>query len=434
MKTYKFKLYQAKNNKYLHSCINASGRIYNHCIALHKRYYRMFGKHLNMYRLMKHIAKLRKRIKYWQQVGSQAVQDICQRIEKAYQLFFKNNQKGTRPPNFKKSRKYKSFTLKQAGYRLLGGNRIKIGKLTYKFALSREIKGKIKTLTVKRNTLGELFILVVTDYVEENFGVVTGKIAGFDFGLKTFLTVSDGTKIESPLFFNQFHSLLRSANKNLSSKKRCAGMGRLQTTTDKCWQQSIKPEKSPLSTPASAKDALGSAPRQKGSSNWHKAKDHLARVHEFISNKRKDWFWKLAHELTNKYDVLIFEDLNLKGMKRLWGRKISDLSFASFLEILVCVANNKGKTIHFVDRFFASSKTCSCCGYINKELSLKQRKWDCPSCNKKGILRDLNAAINLQREGASSLGLADECGLGGFPHEQLVQEDIVRLSQIASVA
>ena len=391
MKTYKFKLYQAKNNKYLHSCINASGSIYNHCIALHKRYYKMFGKHLNVYCLMRHIAKLRKRIKSWQRVGSQAVQDICQRIEKAYQLFFKHNQKGTRPPNFKKTRKYKSFTLKQAGYKFLGGNKIKIDKQIYKFSLTREIPGKIKTLTVKRNSLGELFILVVTDFVDESFGVVTGNIAGFDFGLKTFLTVSDGLTVESPLFFNQFRSLLRNASKNLSSKKRC--------------------------DPASAKDARERAPRQKGSSNWHKAKDHLALVHEFISNKRKDWFWKLAHELTNKYDVLIFEDLNLKGMKRLWGRKISDLSFASFLEILVCVANKKGKTIHFVDRFFASSKTCSCCGYINKELSLKQRKWDCPSCNKKGILRDLNAAINLQREGASSLGL-----------------DIVRLSQIASVA
>ena len=374
MKTYKFKLYQTRNNRYLHSCINASGSIYNHCIALHKRYYRMFGKHLNQYRLMKHIAKLRKRIKYWQQVGSQAVQDICQRIEKAYQLFFKNNKKGTRPPNFKKTRKYKSFTLKQAGYKLLGRNRIKIGKLTYKFTLSREIKGKIKTLTVKRNSLGELFILVVTDFVDESFGVVTGKIAGFDFGLKTFLTVSDGTEIESPLFFNKFRSLLRKANKNLSSKK-------------------------------------------KGSNNWHKAKKHLARVHEFISNKRKDWFWKLSHELTNKYDVLIFEDLNLKAMQRLWGRKISDLSFANFLEILICVADNKGKTVHFVDRFYPSSKTCSCCGYINKELSLKDREWDCPSCNTKDIPRDLNAAVNLQRESASSLGL-----------------DTVRLSSIASVA
>ncbi len=86
----------------------------------------MFSKHLNQYRLMKHIAKLRKRIKYWQQVGSQAVQDIIQRIEKAYKLFFKQHKKGTRPPNFKKRRKYKSFTIKQAGYKFISENKIGI--------------------------------------------------------------------------------------------------------------------------------------------------------------------------------------------------------------------------------------------------------------------------------------------------------------------
>ena len=324
----------------------------------------MFDKHLNVYKLMKHIAKLRKRIKYWQQVGSQAVQDICQRIEKAYKLFFKQHKRGTRPPSFKKTRKYKSFTLKQAGYKFLSGNRIRISNRVYKFSKSREIQGKIKTLTVKRNNLGELFILVVTDYVNESFGVVTGKIAGLDYGLRTFLTVSDGTTIESPLFFNQSRNRLKAASRNLSSKK-------------------------------------------KGSNNWYKAKDHLNRVYEDVSNKRRDWFWKLAHDLTNKYDVLIFEDLNLDGMKRLWGRKVSDLSFANFLEILASVAAIKGKVVHFVDRYYPSSKTCSHCGYVHKELSLKDRTWDCPSCQTKGIPRDWNASVNLQRVGSSTLGLGD---------------------------
>lgn len=373
MKAYKFKLYRAKQNKHIHWKINASGSVYNHCIALHKRYYKIFGKHLNLYKLMKHIAKLRKRIKYWQQVGSQACQEICQRIDKAYQLFFKQFKRGTRPPSFKKTRKYKSFTLKQAGYKFLSGNKIRIGNRIYKFSKSRDIQGKVKTLTVKRNNLGELFILVVTDYVDESFGVVTSKIAGFDYGLKTFLTVSDGTSIESPLFFNSSRNRLKAANRNLSRKK-------------------------------------------KGSNNWIGAKDHLNRVYEGISNKRRDWFWKLAHDLTNKYDVLIFEDLNLDGMKLLWGRKVSDLSFASFLEILQTVATNKGKLVHFVDRFYPSSKTCSHCGYIHQELSLKDRSWDCPSCKAKDIPRDLNASVNLQREGASSLGL-----------------DTVRLPQVASV-
>ena len=178
---------------------------------------------------------------------------------------------------------------------------------------------------------------------------MTGKIAGFDFGLKEFLTISDGNTVQSPLFFNQSRSTLKAANRSLSRKK-------------------------------------------KGSNNWYKAKDNLNRVYEFISNQRKDWFWKLAGKLTNQYDVLIFEDLNLDGMKRLWGRKVSDLSLATFLEILQTVAVSKGKTVHFVDRFYPSSKTCSHCGYINKELNLKDRVWDCPICNTKGILRDLKCS------------------------------------------
>ena len=362
MKTYKFKLYNSKKNRCIHQQINAAGNIYNYCIALHKRYYRIFKKHLNLYKLMKHIAKLRKRIKYWQLVGSQAVQDICQRIDKAYKLFFKQSKSGTRPPNFKKTRKYKSYTLKQSGYKFLEDNKIRIGNKVYKFSKSREVKGKVKTLTVKRNRLGELFILVVTDYIDESFGVVTGNIAGFDFGLKTFLTISDLTTIKYPLFFNEFRNLLKAASRKLSSKK-------------------------------------------KGSNNWYKAKDNLNRVYEQISHKRRDWFWKLAHQLTDEYDVLIFEDLNLRGMVKLWGRKVSDLAFSTFLEILETVANKKGKTIHFIDRFYPSSKTCFDCGYLNQELSLRDRIWTCPNCGE--IHRDLNAAKNIQREGASSLGLGD---------------------------
>ena len=362
MKTYKFKLYQNKRNKHLHRTINASASIYNHCIALHKRYFKMFGKHLNQYRLMKHIAKLRKRIKYWRTVGSQAVQNIVQRIELAYKLFFKQHKRGTRPPGFKKRRKYKSFTLKQAGYKFIGGNKLKLGTRIFKCSLSRKIEGKIKTLTVKRNQLGELFILVVTDYVQEHIPVVTGKSAGWDFGLKMFLTGSDGKTIDSPLFFKQLSNKLRSASRSLSRKR-------------------------------------------VGSNNWYKAKDAIDRVHLEIAHKRKDWFYLLAHRLTDEYDILVFEDLNLNGMKRLWGRKVSDLAFATFLEILKTVATNKGKLVHFIDRYYPSSKTCSVCGHVNQELILKQRQWNCSSCGTQDIDRDLNAAINIHRVGASTLEL-----------------------------
>ena len=171
MKTYKYKLYQNKRNRYLKQSINASASIYNHCIALHKKYYSMFKKHLNKYQLMKHIARLRNKNSYWQLVGSQAVQEICSRIDKAYQLFFKYHKRGVRPPSFCKSKKYKSFTLKQAGYKLLGSNQIKIGKHKYKYSKSREIQGKIKTLTVKRSPAGDMYVYVVTDAVDESIGI-----------------------------------------------------------------------------------------------------------------------------------------------------------------------------------------------------------------------------------------------------------------------
>jgi putative transposase len=364
MKTLKFKLYQHKRNRFLKRSINAAGLIYNHCIALHKRYYRMWGKHLNCAKLQAHIAKLRSSQEFWQSVGSQAVQNICQRIEKAYQLFFKHNKKGVRPPGFKKVRRYKSFTLKQAGYKFLGSNRIKIGNRVYQYWKSREIEGTVKTLTIKRTPLGELFMVVVVDgAIEPETKFETSRIAGFDFGLNTFLTVSDGSKIESPQFLKQSMNAIPEANRQHSKKR-------------------------------------------KGSANRERARLNLVRKHENISNRRCDWFWKLAHKLTNKFDVLCFETLNLKGMQRLWGRKISDLAFGEFLQILEWVAKKKNKLVVFIDQWYPSSKACSHCGHVLEKLDLSVREWRCPSCQSVNA-RDENAAKNIQAVGASTVSLGD---------------------------
>ena len=363
MKTYKFKLYENRRNRYLKRSINASASIYNHCIALHKRYYSIFKKHLNKYQLMKHIAKLRKKNYYWQLVGSQAVQNICERIQKAYELFFKFYKSGVRPPSFCKSKKYKSFTLKQAGYKFLSSNRIKIGKILYKFHLSREFQGKVKTVTIKRSAVGEIYLIVVTDFKDEPIEVVTGNSAGFDFGLKTFLTDSNGNKYKSPLFMLKASKLIRAASKKLSSKKL-------------------------------------------GSKNWHQARIELAKLHEHIANQRRDYFWKLAHQLCDTYDYLFFEDLSLKGMVKLWGRKVHDLAFATFLDILKLVAQKKGKLVGFVDRWYSSTKTCNNCSHVHKGLGLEDRRWRCSGCLSLND-RDWNAAKNLNELGRSSHGLGD---------------------------
>jgi len=148
----------------------------------------------------------------------------------------------------------------------------------------------------------------------------TSKIAGFDFGLKTFLTCSDGSQIESPQFLKQSLNLIKRASRSHSKKV-------------------------------------------KGSANKERSRKNLVRKHEDVTNRRSDWFWKLAHELTSKFDILCFETLNLKGMKKLWGRKVSDLAFREFTQILDWVAIKKGKQVIYIDPWYPSSKTCSKCSH-----------------------------------------------------------------------
>lgn len=359
IRTYKYKLYNTKRLKHLHQRVDIAGIIYNHCIALHKRYYRLFGKSLNKYQLQKHLTKLKKlpKYEYWKKVPSQAIQDITDRIDKAYKLFFRNQKQGIKssPPSFKKVEKYKSFTLKQAGYKI-DGNVIYLNGYKYKFWLSRPIIGKIKTITVKRDNIGDFYICISLEQEETKKDITSGKIVGIDFGLKTFLTLSDNTKIESPRYYLKHLKELKKLQKRLSKK-------------------------------------------QKNSNNYKKAKRRLAKLHIKVANTRRDYFHKLSNKIANNVDFVVIEDLNIKSMQRLWGRKISDYAFSEFVKILEYKTN-----LIKIDRFYPSSKTCSQCGYVLEELDLKTRTWQCPECKAKH-LRDLNAAINICRVGASTLGI-----------------------------
>ena len=153
MKTYRFKLYHSDHNTALMRQINIAGLIYNHCVALYRRYYKLFEKYIQPYVLMKHLTKLKrtKRFAYMRRLGSQAVQDVVQRIDRAYNLFWTNLKRGVKssPPKFRKVKKYKSFTLKQAGWALDEScGRIRLGKKWYGYFQSRKIDGRVKTVTV----------------------------------------------------------------------------------------------------------------------------------------------------------------------------------------------------------------------------------------------------------------------------------------------
>ena len=365
VKTYKFKLYKNKKNKHLHDGINIAASVWNYCIAMHRRYYRVYGKHLSANRLMKHITKVKKtRHPEWQALGSQAIQDVVQRVDRSYKAFFnhvKQKRHGKKsPPSFKKNSRYSSFTLKQAGYSFQPGNKVTIMGWEYKYCKSRPIEGTIKTVTVKRNTLEEIYLIVVTKQECSDIYPRAGKAVGVDFGLKHFLNLDDGSVIDSPQWYKDSLKELRAAHREVS---RC----------------------------------------QKGSRNRRRAIQHLEHVYQRISNRRRDWFFKLANQLVGKYAIICVEDLNLDGMKRLWGRKVSDLAFAEFVAILEWVSSNAGSTVVKIDRWAPSSKACHVCGTVSPNLTLRQRRWTCDCCHTT-LDRDMNAAINIKRLGLALLG------------------------------
>ncbi len=327
-KTFTFQLYRTKREKYLHRRIDIAGEIYNHCVWLQRRYYNMFGGYIHYYRLKKHVTRLKKmaRFAHWNDAGSQAVQEMVRRVDLGYQKFFRKQNK--RPPKRRKRWKHRSFTLTQAGWAYTGGNLLNIGGVKYRFHQSREIEGQIKTVTLKRMPTGRVFVFFSCEVPEtEAIRVKTGQTAGFDFGLQRFLTGNNGQEIDAPLPYRAALKDLRRASRAFSRK-------------------------------------------QRGSAHWRRARLHLARVHARVANQRRAWHWKLARQLCATYDAIYLEDLELRGMQRLWGRQISDLGHGNFLHILPHVAKQTGTHLGFVGRYFPSSKLCSVCGVINHALGL----------------------------------------------------------------
>lgn len=354
MITYKYKLYRTEKTKHLDKMLLEACFVWNHALALQKRYYRLFKKYIPLGVMQRHQAKRVKR----NLLGAQTVQEIIERLDITYKRFFEHL--ATRPPKFRKAKDFASIAYKQNGFSLCG-NEIVISKIhkSYKFSKNRNYEGNIKRVVLKRNRLGEYFILIVTDAKPQSYGkTLKGASVGIDFGLKKYLTLSDGTSYDNPQLLKESLFELRRRSRNLSKSK-------------------------------------------KDSNNHERKRKDLDRLMNDICNRRSDFQWKLAHELCRKYDSIFIEDLNLEGMNRRWGRKIHDLAHANFVQKLEYIATKYGVVVHKIDRFYPSSKTCEC-GYINKELKLSDRQWVCPECGTVND-RDLLAANNILRRGIYEL-------------------------------
>ena len=356
--TYTYKLYRTKRTAKLDAMLREACFVWNHALALQKRYYSLYGKYVSCSKMKAHFAKRIRRCL----LHSQTVQEILERLDLSYGRFFKHLSR--RPPKFRKAREFSSLVYKQGGFKL-NANVLVINSINqhFQFSFSRPYKGKVRQIRIRRSRLGEYYLYVVTDAVAGSLvhgKSLEGASVGMDFGLKTYLTLSDGTRIENPLFLKSALNELRRKSRALS---RCG----------------------------------------KDSNHRRERRKDLERCHERIRNRRDDWQWKTCHELCRRYGTICIEDLSLLGMTRLWGRKVNDLAFGAFVQKLEHVASKYGTEVVKVDRYYPSSKTCSVCQYVNERLSLRDRFWACPCCSTSHD-RDLNASMNILRQGIASSG------------------------------
>ena len=358
MITYKYKLYTTKQTRHLDAMLREASWVWNHALALQKRYYRMFGKYIDVVRLKSRWSK-------WygvsSRLGGQTVQEIIERLDMSYHRFFKHVQK--RPPKFKQAKDFSTIVFTQWGYGL-NGNVLTIRKINkrFKFSLSRPYEGvgKIKQIIIKRAPMGEYYLFIFMDAAMKPIGKThNGASVGIDFGLKTYMTLSNGIRIHSPQFFKQDLAAKRTADRRYSKKK-------------------------------------------VGSNNQRKALIAKDRISKRIANRRDNWQWQQAHELCRNYDIICIEDLELLGITKLWGRKTADLAHGNMIRKLEYLAPRYGVKLQKIDRFFPSSKLCDC-GHVHKSLALHERKWVCPVCGRQHD-RDLHAANNILRQGIASLG------------------------------
>jgi len=328
--------------------------VWNQCVQV----YNSYDKDTNKNPIYKTSTELRQEFTFLKEVSAAAIQQKEMDFKEFKKQKFNSSRKTKLShPKFKKRGQHDSFRLPNQKFKIVG-NRIKLERITaIKIVSDREIPSDaiLQSVTISKNASGQYFASILVKQEIKHFEK-TNKSVGIDVGIKTYCVLSDGNSIENPKYFRNSQAKLKKAQRNLSRKK-------------------------------------------KGSSRYKKAKLKVARLHQKVFNQRDFFLHNITTNIVKNYDIIGIETLNVKGMVKnhKLSKSISDASFSKFKLMLDYKSIWYGKEVVKVGTFYPSSKTCSCCGNIKKDLTLKDRVYICESC---GIIidRDTNASLNIEKE------------------------------------
>lgn len=365
IKAYKYRLLPTEEHKkILANWFGACRFIYNLGLETKIAAWTSLRRNVSCFDLMRQLTELKKtECKWLSDCSRQSLESALTNLDNAYTKFFK----GGGFPKFKKRSSAQSMQFRQ-------GAKIKDGKIYLTkigwidFIQHRPIgEGEIRTVTVSKTPANGYFVSILIKDDNElpiKKPITENTSVGIDVGLKMFATLSDGQTFENPKYLHEQLKRLRIEQRTLARRYRKG------------------------------------KPVNEQSKGWHKQRLVVAKLHEKIANKRKDFLHKTSTAIIKQYDTICLEDLNVKGMMKNGNlaKAIGDVSWYQFSQFLEYKAEWYGKNISYIGRFDPSSKICSNCGNIFKELKLSDRIWTCQKCGSEHD-RDHNAAINIKNFG-----------------------------------
>ena len=356
-KAYKFRIYPNSEQRTMFAKTFGCVRfIYNKMLSDKIDYYKKYGKNLK-----NTPAQYKSEYEWLKEVDSLALANAQLHLQSAYNNFFRDKSVGF--PKFKSKRKHKNSYSTNCvnGNIFITNHSIKLPKVGFvRLKQHRQIPQnyKLKSVTITQTPSGKYYASVLFEYENQVQKTRPRKFLGLDFSMHELYKDSNGNEAKYPRYYRKCEKRLKGEQQKLSHM-------------------------------------------QYNSSNYNKQRVKVAKLHEKVSNQRKDFLHKQSRKITNNYDCVCIENLDMKAMSQIlhFGKSVCDNGWRMFVNFLKYKLEEIGKTLIKVDKFFASSQLCNVCGYKNSETkNIAVREWDCPKCGSHHD-RDENAAINIKNEG-----------------------------------